>query len=242
MKAEHRKELQTNTLADNLGRLIEGLKHIGRRTFLLILLVTVAVLAFIVWRVISEGNKTTLSYHYYLFDNGNRQLMLELVKDDPNSGPGKAARFQLAWIDLWELGIKPLATEPMRAQLYLSEARDVYSQLAKDCTNDPSLASEANYALALIEESLVSLEQKVAKRVEQLDKAVSVYKSVSSDSPGTAHGKLAADRANYIEKNRSQVLEFYDKLAERLSPQVIQIPGLEEFMKQQKQLQQEKGK
>src|SRR5947209_5443825 len=56
MKAEHRKELQTNTLADNLGRMIQGGRNLSRRTVLIAVVVVGLLLGYWMWRAIQNNN------------------------------------------------------------------------------------------------------------------------------------------------------------------------------------------
>jgi hypothetical protein len=100
------------------------------------------------------------------------------------------------------------------------------------CKSDPVLASEAHYALALIEETLVGTEPTSPARSEKLTLAQNIYQSVEKEFPQTAHGKQAGARASYLEKNRAQVLAFYDQMASRSPPD---IGALLRQLQQQKQ-------
>jgi hypothetical protein len=69
MKAEHRKELQTNTLADWLGRTIQRLKEGPSRPFLYFLgLVALVVVLFLAWGYFSRSSEETTSARWLEWD------------------------------------------------------------------------------------------------------------------------------------------------------------------------------
>ena len=240
MKAEHRKELQTNTLADNLGRMIQGSRSMSRRTVLIVLLVVGLGLGFWIWRVISASNVTTIAESYYVIDQGNWREMQELVQGGSDTGPAKAARFQIAWLLLWKEGIEPLAAQPMQAKRGLDEASKLYQGLAELVEGDPILTAEAHYAIALIEETLVATDPTAASRAERMANAIKLYGQVASEYEKTAHGKQAKERADYLEKNRAQVLAFYDQMAGRSPPDIAEF--IRQFQQKQKDQQQKEQK
>jgi hypothetical protein len=215
MKAEHRKELQTNTLADNLGRLLQGGRSMSRRTVLILILIAAVLLGFWFWRTIQANNEAMRASLYVEFDLGNAQEMLEFSRENAGTEPSKAMKFQIAWLQLWKYGIEPLASNPFQARSSLEAAQESYRRLAEDVENDKVLSAEAHYAIALIEETLAATEDQSAGRVQKLKNATELYRRVEQDYPETAHGKQAAKRAEYLEKNRAEVLAFYDQMAGR---------------------------
>jgi hypothetical protein len=236
MKAEHRKELQTNTLADNLGRLITGSRSMSRRTVLVLVAIVVLGVGVFVWTMIQNNNNAMRAEAYYYLDQGNfEDLREKVIAANPESEPAKLAHFQIAWVLLWKEGIEPLAKSPSQAKERLAFAQGLYQRLAKDAENDPVLLAEAQYALALIEESLAATESSGPARNEKVGSALSLYRALASDEKlkDTAHGQQAKARAEYLEKNRTQVVAFYDQLAGR-SP-----PDLQEILRQFKQKEQE---
>jgi hypothetical protein len=215
MKAEHRKELQTNTLADNLGRLLQGSRSMSRRTVLIIVAIAVVVVGFWFWRVIQANNEATRAALYLDLDLGNVQELREISREGAGTEPSKAMRFQVAWYFLWKRGIEQLASNSFQARQNLEAVQDEYRSLAEQVENDKVLAAEAHYAIALIEESLAATEAEAPTRAERLKNAVELYRKVEQDYQDTAHGKQAAARSSYLEKNRAEVLAFYDQMAGR---------------------------
>ena len=113
MKAEHRKELETNSLAEGMGKLIQKVKKPKDRSLVLYLVAAVAVVG-VLWVVVMvRGRRVEQGAEHWLYlDNGGQAFLRELLKDRDTT-QGKAARFQTAWITLWEDGIKSLGSEPV---------------------------------------------------------------------------------------------------------------------------------
>jgi hypothetical protein len=169
-----------------------------------------------IWHTIRVNNEITTANLFFILDQGNwKEMREEVIATGPETNPGKAATFQIAWILLWEEGIRPLTKKPMEAMQALESARRTYTNLAGLVENDPVLASEANYALALIDETLLVTEPTSAARAEGLTKVVRAYRDVEQKYGDTAHGKQAKARADHLETKRADVLAFYDQFATR---------------------------
>ena len=51
MKAEHRKQLETNTLADTLGKIIQSVKHgFNRNAWIVVGVIVAGFVLFLIWR------------------------------------------------------------------------------------------------------------------------------------------------------------------------------------------------
>ncbi len=212
MKAEHRKELQTNLLADRMGRMVQRARtRPSRRTVLWLMLAIVAVIIFVGFRIYQNNQRATVSTNWMLLGeeyitSANAKGMITQnpwVVEYRDTNPGLAARYQFAWVRLWDQGLKHLIGNPQRALVNLKESEKEFLNLSEDCKDDPILAPEAAYALAVIEES------KTVEDRANLDKAILRYKSLASRFKDSAAGKAAAQRADYLEKNRGPVEEFY---------------------------------
>jgi hypothetical protein len=211
MKAEHRKELQTNALADRMGRMVRRVKTGPSRRGILWMAVGVVALIGVLWWVIAANNRrTALSEQWmevgaqeFLTPGRDGQLHPNPMIFGNPGNPELAARFQIAWAQLWELGLRRLAAEPNSALRSIDASAKDFLRLSEECKDDPVLGPEAAYALAVIEET------KTAEDLEYLDKAIRRYKGVQSKYPDSAAGKAAGRRAEYLEKNRTQVAEYY---------------------------------
>jgi hypothetical protein len=219
MKAEQRKELETNALADRMGHLVQRVKTQQRRTTLY-WAIMVAVLFIVVFVAIRwfYTTRTENSRRWVGLEIGARtQYFPEtpgldaLTKDNPETNQGKAARFQVAWFFYWELGIKRLGIESGDALKKLETAGALYTKLAEECADDPVWEPEALYALAVIEETRSVQEIKVA---EHLEIAKRRYEDVLKKHKESARGKLADQWLKDYEdpEKRRELESFYTEM------------------------------
>ena len=218
MKAEHRKELETNVLADRMGRLVQRVKSKPQgKTVLWVFLAVVAVLAlFIFMRFRQAGAREASELWTELEDgarpyidklSGGRDWVLKGGKDEfyGLTNAGKAARFQVAWMMLWEDGIKQLSAVHQRGLISLEIAELMYTKLAEATKGDPVWEPEALYNLAVIEET------RAVQDREHLKKAREKYEELANQYKESAHGKLAAERAERLRSGAAydSVAAFY---------------------------------
>src|SRR5205823_2510174 len=106
MKAEHRKELQTNLLADRVGRALQGARGVpGRRMVLFVLLGIVVFGGGILIWVIWTNSLRAQQDRWVQFDEAtDMTTLMDLGKEYAQTPQGKSARAQIAWIHLWEYG------------------------------------------------------------------------------------------------------------------------------------------
>jgi len=110
MKAEHRKELETNVLADGMGHLVRTMKERPRRSTLGY--AAAAVVALLVLLFISQWfhrSREDNAERWFMFENGTNGFLKKIITEAPESGAGKAARMEEEWILLWEDVLKGLA-------------------------------------------------------------------------------------------------------------------------------------
>jgi hypothetical protein len=218
MKAEHRKQLQTNVLADRMGRFVQTLKQRPRKRTLLYVALGIAVVVTIVviLRIRTRGAEEE-SRRWVMLDNGNRLYLDELagvqVSEDGQRitvpyewkygkmNVGKAARLEYVWFTFWDDGVKLLAARPENALRSINFARNLYAKLAEDnCKGDPVWEPESRYCIAVAEECFAVLDRKY------LDSARTKYAEVAKQFPNSAAGKRAEQRAEIL-KEKSATLE-----------------------------------
>jgi hypothetical protein len=222
MKAEHRKELQTNVLADRMGRIIQRVKtRPSRNTVLTWLLVIVLGLAVLFWIMTSRGRRSQSARLWVDFAGGHLANLAELQQKYPTKEPGKLARFQIAWFQLWEVGIKWIPFRAAMALENVSNAQEMYRKLATDCKDDPVLGPEALYQIAVAEETLAIRDDPK----EHLDRAKAAYEEVVAKFPKTARAKDAEQRAKDLNESenpaaRRRIQAFYTEM--RLHPDILQ--------------------
>ena len=230
MKAEHRKELHTNLLADRMGRLVQGMKTAPRSTSITVWVFVVLALGTLgVWRIAAWSTQSNMSALWRSVDEathnpdeGRRQLD-NIGKQNPGTLPGRAARFELARMQ-FEEGQTGLTSMFRRTQAIasLKGARDLYGKLAKECADAPLLAQEALMGVAKAEESLVGIAdpENLEEKLGSLDRAVEDYRQLSGKFPDSVLGKAAAQRALELEEQRSNVEGFYTELNQILAPRI----------------------
>lgn len=213
MKAEHRKELQTNLLADRMGRVLQNVKTRPNRQVVfyvvLALVVVVVLLGVYFWRW-SATNRNSIGW--VAFESAtNEKVMREIAEEYSSTPQGQSARMQIAWLHLWENGIKGVMFNPNAALNNIVLAKKEYEALAEDCKDDPILYSEALYCIAVAEESLACNFKDV--QGAQLDKALTAYKAVVDNlkDKKTAFVLKAEKRIEELENpaERKRIDQFY---------------------------------
>jgi hypothetical protein len=212
MKAEQRKELETNTLADRMGLLVQRVKASQRRTVLLYLLGAVVLLVCL-WYSYNwwYGRDRDTSEQWILFHDGSRDRLQHVGKENANTPAGKAARLQIAWFLYWHGGIKSVGGEPTDAMEHIRAAKKVYEQLVEDCSKDDAdkvFHQQALLGLAVSQESLA-----VQSR-EFLSKAKTAYKELADAYPKSAEGRFAKERLEILndKTKRAELEDSYGRL------------------------------
>jgi hypothetical protein len=213
MKAEHRKELETNTLADGVGHLVTRMKDRPRRSTLGYAVVAglFVIVLILVWRWFYMSRMENTE-RWYLFDTGTQTYLANLIKSAPETNPGKAALLEQSWITFWEQGMKGLGHKPADAMKQLEEAYREYTEAAERCQGDPTFEPEALYAKAIIQETKALLDRK------HLDTAREQYEQLAQKYDQSAFGKLAGERVAVLkdERKRAELVQFYQNLAGQL--------------------------
>ena len=224
MKAEQRKELETNTLADKMGRVVQRVKASPRRTFVTYALVAAAVVvaAYLGYNWWNQDVSLRSLQWLHLYDGGQRQLVV-LTKDETSkdSNAAKAARFQLTWYLYWDEGIKLIGEKPAGALGNIQIARQEYDKLITVCKDDPLFEPQAMLGRAVCTESLA------AQDLANLDRAKDHYKELADHDKykDLAEGKFAKDRLDLInhKEHGPELRQAYKDLN-----RVLEIPAAED--------------
>jgi hypothetical protein len=220
MKAEHRKELQTNELADRLGRLLQSVKSGSSSTsfYLWVVIILLVVAAILAWRSYSEWIFASRSTLWLKVSSAaeveDLQDLDKLANDHRGTPPARAARFQMARLKLNQ-GLESLFSENRSTAIErIQEARDLYEALAAESTGTPLLAQEALMGLAKAEEALVGVPKGNNPKESRgsLEQALEWYTKLAEKYPDSFLGKAAAERAQMLEGNHQQVQDFYLRL------------------------------
>jgi predicted negative regulator of RcsB-dependent stress response len=227
MKAQHRKDLQTNVLADRLGRLLRNAKEGPSRQVL------------VIWGVVLLAAAIGLGWWYFSRHSEqensaeNRDLQEATTRDDykkiadahPNTPAGRMARLQLARMSLRE-GLEHiysgLSDDRANARSRLEEARDSYRQLATDFKDSPIIVQQCLMGEAKAQESL-----------GQLDDALAVYQRLANEYPDSALGKEAKERVAFLQNaDHRAELEKFNAEMKRLAEAAPPAPPTSEGSKQ----------
>jgi hypothetical protein len=194
MKAEHRKELETNILADRMGRVLRGSHETQMQTvwYWVIGIVVVFIVFFLGYRWYVTRQESAAEA-WVALESGDEQGLDVLARKYASQNVGKAARMQLAFERLWARGIRQLGANTVEAKNNISIAREDYEKLAVDCKSDPVFLGEALYGLAVVEET------EAISDPDKLKSAVTAYRRVVKEAKDTAFAKLAQDRADLLE-------------------------------------------
>jgi hypothetical protein len=257
MKAEQRKQLETNVLADRMGRLMQNLKKRPSRRGMWI---WVAVIAAVViggglylyrstqsrvdsdlWAAVLDGlsNRETINRFFNITPSG-----ISPKADVKETPQGRVMRFDLAWDLLWQEGILSLyrtditrgtipAADPAALER-IRQAREMYKTLYDETKSDKVLGPEALYSVAVAEETLA------IEKIDNLKMAKDTYAQVVKEFDGSSFAKQAAERLKVLRdpEGYRQVERFYQELNEAYTlhagSQLDSRKKIEELLKQLK--------
>ena len=195
MKAEERKELETNSLASGAATLLEGVKtgHLGGSAWVyrvVGLAVAALLIGGLVWFLLSANNKAA-SQQWASLDMATPSQLEELAEKSANTAPGQVARLEQARTLLGSEGIGKLTAADREAQnrgiANIEKARDLFTQLAGDFAKDKTLQATCFAEAAQAELALVGI-PKSANGTDSLGtvKAAAALYTRAASAIGTA--------------------------------------------------------
>jgi tetratricopeptide (TPR) repeat protein len=235
MKAEHRKELQTNALADRIGRFIQGMKTKTQANTILVLVIVLVVAGLGgAWWLISRSNKSarsrmwvsldrielpsaeTTAGEFFHKDQQSERLnkiiddLDEVIENHPGTKAAMMARFRRAQINLRSRGLDVLLDHPASALSNVQKAGREYKKLAEEYKDDRHWTAQALLGVAQVEET------QALDDLKNLDKAAKLYEELADKYADTAAGKEARQRARLFKKKdtRTAIENFYKDLKE----------------------------
>jgi hypothetical protein len=214
MKAEHRHQLQTNALADRMGRLVQGMKTGPKGNAAVVwVLAILAIGTFGLWYWAS-GSAAGGSPVWVRLDGAHDAESLEsIARNNPGTIAGRTAQFQQARL-LLQRGLRGITSaDRSRAAGYLADARSLFRELASACRDEPVLLQEALLATAQAEEALVGVlkTDDDDQNRGDLKKALELYRQLAENYPDSYFGKQAARRVEEL-SDPEKVEKFYADL------------------------------
>jgi hypothetical protein len=216
MKAEHRHQLQTNVLADQMGRFYQSMKSPGQTSSVLgwtlggLLIAAVVAWQYLAGTALTDGSALWLNADAATHDNPNTMLarLENLGGDNPGTLAGRTALFETARL-MFEMGERDDAfMSRADSAKSLGRARDLYEELSRECADEPLLRQEALMGVAKAEESLAGSKDP-ANAEEDLQKALESYKKLANAYPDSFQGKAAAERIKVLQGQMTEVAKFY---------------------------------
>jgi len=195
MKAEQRKELQTNSLVRFLGRLRQNFKGgTSRKATVIWGIVILALVVFVAWRITSSRAEANDSARWVALDSLSRADELdEYIDKHRDTVQGNVARLQRARKDL-ETGLGGLYTQRSTAVDKLQAAANAYEDLVKQFKATPVLVQECLLGAGMAYEGM-----------GEFEKARSFYDDLQNRFKDSPLAKEAERRANDLQKHAKEL-------------------------------------
>jgi hypothetical protein len=223
MKAEHRKELETNILADKMGQTMQRVKAGTRQTVLMYFvgLLVLSIALFIAYRWYASSTADASEQWLKLYDGSPARLQY-LSSKEGETPAGKAARLQLLWILYWEIGIKRLGTDQRGTMELFKVVEKEYRDLAENCKDDPLFEAQAMLGQAVVVESWAVQDR------SHLERAKTLYDALVQKHGAMAEGKFAKERYDLLKdtKKLAEIRNVYDELQLLLNVPALERPQM----------------
>jgi hypothetical protein len=222
MKAEERKELETNALRAWATRWKERLR--GRALYGVVgtlILVTLAVVIFLYWRSAKRAADSARIMDYVSADSEKK--LDDIIKSDAHRGKPTAAwaKLQKARLALYRDGLEKIGTANAndRAAAYarIEEGRKLYQEVVNDLKDSPSLQQECWIACARAEEALLGVPAKESGGDYRgnFDQMLDDYGKAAAIMPDGEASKGYAAEAEKKKVNREAIVRFYRELYQK---------------------------
>jgi hypothetical protein len=194
MKAEHRKELMTNSLATRVNEAIQGMKEgPSRGTVLFLIAAGLVVILVLAWRYFATSAEESDSARWLRWDSLASPEQLKNFGDDKDVQghvQGRLARLEEARRDLYD-GLRDIGVvgaARTQAPESIKKSAELYDALVNEFSDKPLLHQQTLMGAAKAHESLGDYE-----------KARSFYQQLAQKYGSTVLGKEAADQMKRLE-------------------------------------------
>jgi hypothetical protein len=220
MKAEERKHLERNELADRLKTVWQNLSANSTAVTVIWGVILLGLVGLIGYRYYSRSTAQTRSELWYRMSRATDVDDLQtVISDAKGSDAGVVARYHLTryqFMDALSRLAGPNSEERVKAAETLEEIKTRYGELAKETSDQPVLAQEALMGVAKAEEVLAGVPTAgdPAKMRGSLARAAELYDEVAKKYPKSFLGEQAAKRAGEIRDHPAQFEAFYTALSQ----------------------------
>jgi hypothetical protein len=194
MKSEHRHQLETNILADWLGKQLEGLEQ-HKTTIVAAFAILVALGLVVVFATSGEDPVASQQWSFYhaAFANPDPTTFLAGILDKNTSSNSATLWTKKTLADRYlGRGTQMLFLNKTEAVEKLEEAQKLYTDVERSAGSNLELLHEARFGLARVMESL-----------DRGDEAKKIYVNLAKLGPETSLGKAAADAIKRLENPRN---------------------------------------
>jgi hypothetical protein len=194
MKAEHRKELMTNTLAHRLGEAVQSMKEgPSRGTILVLVAIGLIVVLVFLWRYFADSAEESDSARWLRWDSLSSPGQLKAFVEDKDAQghmQGRLARIEEARRALYD-GLRELGGTGTRKDALedIKRAAELYGGMVNECADKPLLHQQVLMGAAKANETLGSL-----------DEARNYYRQLTQKYGDTVLGKEAAEQLQRLEQ------------------------------------------
>jgi hypothetical protein len=216
MKAEHRKALHTNVLADRMGRLVQGMKSGSRPTSVGVWIIGAIVLGIAVAWYFAKSSMAGQSRAWVELNTaGDSSTLKRIALENAGTLAARTARFQQARLLLRQGLQQVYGITRTEGLIHLEEAAKIYGELIAECSGNALLQQEALMGAAKAEEARligISKQDEADKFDAQFNRSLELYQRLARDYPESYLGEAAQQHARTLTENRDKVVEFYAEL------------------------------
>jgi hypothetical protein len=224
MKAEERRHLKENELAERLGRFWRTLASGSTLNTVIWGVILVGLALAIGWRYYSDAKfRGTSAEWTAVEDAASADDLQKIIKDHQGTPAARVAKFHLTRHQMYQALSRVAGTssaERTKAADELTEVRNRYAELAKEA-KEPELIQESLMGVAKAEEVLAAIPKpdNPKKARGSLDEALKAYKELAGRYPESYFGKQATKRVQEFDDHKSQIEGFYLGLMEAHAPE-----------------------
>ena len=219
MKAEERKELETNVLLTRLNHWKEKLK--GRSAYIFGGSIILIVALFFTIRIWRANNAAAASARLMELISADEEKQLdEIIASPKNMGKPTAtwAKLQKARLLLHREGLEKIgtaaATKRKTAFAKIEEGRKLYLETVGELKDTPSLQQEAFLGCAMAEEALLGTpkEEKNDEFRGNFDTMIKYYRQAAEINPNSDASKSYTATADKKKSQQAEIEKFYKDL------------------------------